>query len=195
MPSIKCPFCGKRHTVPIQYGMPGYEAFLDEQAGKIKLGGCVIMEGCPNRYCKDCKGSFGKSFEAFGIIENVNFFIGGYFGDDHYFDISLASGSYILTYRHVQFDGMNRSKNDAIEQTKTLSEKEAVYLQGIISKLYICEWPGSNIDSDILDGTQWSLEIKYQGIMKIEKHGSNKFPPYFPELLKAMSKLSGGEID
>lgn len=195
MPSIKCPFCGKRHTVPIQYGMPSYEAFLDEQSGKIKLGGCIITEDDPRRYCKDCKKSFGKSFEGFGILENIFFFIGGFEGDNHFIDISLAFGSYVLTYRHLlPFNSKNLSANNAIEITKKLSEEEVAYLQGIITKLYICEWPASSIDSDILDGTQWSMEIKYQGRRKIKKHGSNKFPPYFPDLVKAMSKLSGGKF-
>lgn len=195
MPSIKCPFCGKRHTIPIQYGMPTHEAFLDEQSGKIKLGGCIITDSNPSRYCKDCHKSFGKGFELFGIIEKVFFFIGGFLGDNHFVDISLESGSYTLVYRHLlPFDNKSVSENKPIEKKKTLTEEEVAYLHGIINKLYIYEWPRSSIDKDILDGTQWSIEIKYQGRRVIKKLGSNKFPPYFPELKKALSTLSGGEL-
>jgi len=190
---IKCPFCGKRHTIPIQYGMPTHEAFLDEQVGKIKLGGCIISEDNPSRYCKDCHKTFGKNFKNFGILEKVFFFIGGFGGDNHFIDISLESTSYSLTYRYLlPFD--SKRKNEPIEQKRTLTEKEVAYLHGIIDKLYICEWARSSIDKDILDGTQWSIEIKYQGRRTIKKFGSNKFPPYFSELKKAMSKLSRGKF-
>ena len=193
MSRIKCPFCGKRHTIPIQYGMPTNEVFQDEQAGKIKLGGCIISKDNPNRYCKDCHKSFGKDFENSGILEKVFFFIGGFDGDNHFIDISLESASYSLTYRHLlPFD--NKRENEPIEQKRTLAETEAAYLREIIDKLYICEWPRTSIDKDILDGTQWSIEIKYQGRRTIKKFGSNKFPPYFSELKKAMSKLSEGEF-
>jgi hypothetical protein len=193
--SIKCPFCGKRHTIPILYGMPSCEAFLEEEAGKIWLGGRKISVDSPSRYCKDCRKSFGKASESFRIIENVLFFVGGFNRDNHFIDISLASNSYILIYRHLlPFNSKSDSTNSPIEQTKKLSVEEVKYLQGIIPKLYILEWPSSSIDSNILDGTQWSIEIKYQGKRKIKKHGSNKFPPYFTELVKAMSKLNGGQL-
>lgn len=173
--------------------MPTHEAFLDEQVGKIKLGGCIISEDNPSRYCKDCHKTFGKNFKNFGILEKVFFFIGGFGGDNHFIDISLESTSYSLTYRYLlPFD--SKRKNEPIEQKRTLTEKEVAYLHGIIDKLYICEWARSSIDKDILDGTQWSIEIKYQGRRTIKKFGSNKFPPYFSELKKAMSKLSRGKF-
>ena len=193
MPQIECPFCGKRHTIPIRYGMPSYEAFLEEQAGKIRLGGCEISVDNPSRYCKDCRKSFGKDFKNFGMLEKVFFFIGGFGDDNHFIDISLESTSYSLTYRHLlPFD--NKRKNEPIEQKRTLTEKEVADLHGIIDKLYICEWARSSIDKDILDGTQWSIEIKFHGRRTIKKFGSNKFPPYFSELKKAMSKLSKGKF-
>ena len=192
---IKCPFCGKRHTIPIQYGMPTHEAFLNEQAGKIKLGGCIISEDNPSRYCKDCHKSFGKGFESFRILEKVFFFIGGFGGDNHFIDISLESASYSLTYRHLSsFDGRHNPGIEPIEQKRLLTGIEAADLHDIIDKLYICEWARSSIDKEILDGTQWSLEIKFQGRRTIKKFGSNKYPPYFSELKKAMSKLSEGEF-
>lgn len=195
MPSIKCPFCGKRHTILIQYGMPSYEAFLEAEAGKILLGGCQISIDSPSRYCKDCHKSFRKVSESFRTIENVFFFIGGFDRDNHFIDISLISNLYILTYRHLlPFNSKSDSTNSPSEKTKKLSMEEVKYLQGMIPKLYILEWPTSSIDSNILDGTQWSIEIKYQGKRKIKKHGSNKFPPYFTELVKAMSKLNGGQL-
>ncbi len=50
----KCPKCNSKNIIPILYGLPVYEAFLKEQEGKLKLGGCVIDEESPNWHCKDC---------------------------------------------------------------------------------------------------------------------------------------------
>jgi hypothetical protein len=175
--------------------MPTYEAFLDEKLGKIRLGGCIIDEDNPSRYCKDCHKSFGKYIAIFEKIEKVFFFIGSFLDDNHFIDILLESGSYTLAYRHLlPLEKKSGSENAPIETKKILTEEEIIYLHGIINKLYICEWPRSKINKDILDGTQWSIEIKYQGRRVIKKLGSNKFPPYFPELKKAMSTLSGGEL-
>lgn len=191
MPAIKCPFCGKRHTVKILYGLPTYEAFLDEQLGKIKLGGCEIIKRNPTRYCNDCHKSFGKNFETSGIIETLSFFIGGFLDDNYFINISLGSNSYVLKYRHIlPFDAPKNSANTPDEQMRILDLEEVIYLERMIKKLYIREWPASSFDKDILDGTQWDIEIKYLGSRRIKKDGSNKFPPYFSELLKAMSRLS-----
>lgn len=61
----------------------------------------------------------------------------------------------------------------------------------IFGKLYVHEWNDEYIDETILDGTQWSLSIyldKYH-VVKIE--GSNKYPPYWEELLQTFRYYSG----
>ena len=40
--------------------MPIAKAFEDEQAGKLHIGGCVIMPDMPKWYCKRCDKEFGK---------------------------------------------------------------------------------------------------------------------------------------
>lgn len=37
--------------------MPSYEAFQDEEAGKIKLGGCVRELDEPKWHCRSCEQS------------------------------------------------------------------------------------------------------------------------------------------
>jgi hypothetical protein len=59
--SKKCPVCGKNdNVVCILYGMPIAKVFEDEQAGKLHIGGCVIMPDMPKWYCKRCDKEFGK---------------------------------------------------------------------------------------------------------------------------------------
>ena len=57
---IKCPFCGSPKVVRILYGMPSYDAFLEAEAGKIILGGCVVSGNDPKWGCTDCKAEIYK---------------------------------------------------------------------------------------------------------------------------------------
>ena len=50
-----CPNCKKKAGVHILYGMPSYDAFLQSERGEIRLGGCVLMHGQPDRYCGNCE--------------------------------------------------------------------------------------------------------------------------------------------
>ncbi len=60
MEKIKCPACGAKNVVKICYGLPTYETFLEAQAGKIKLGGCIVEENSPEYFCKDCEHEWKK---------------------------------------------------------------------------------------------------------------------------------------
>ena len=50
----KCPKCGKQNSIPIRDGFPSSDMFKEEQAGKVKLGGCEVTGNDPSRHCKDC---------------------------------------------------------------------------------------------------------------------------------------------
>lgn len=56
----KCPKCGSRNSVKIVYGMPSYELFQKAEAGKVKLGGCIIEKDSPEYFCKDCEHEWSK---------------------------------------------------------------------------------------------------------------------------------------
>ena len=49
-----CPRCSQPAGIPIEYGMPSYEAFEAEQRGKIVLGGCDIDGEPPDYHCRNC---------------------------------------------------------------------------------------------------------------------------------------------
>jgi hypothetical protein len=56
-----CPQCGKTDKViPIIYGYPGEDLFRDQQAGKVRLGGCCVSgDGKdPQWYCKRDREEF-----------------------------------------------------------------------------------------------------------------------------------------
>ena len=55
----ECPKCySEENVIPIRYGMPGPEMQQDFYEGKIKLGGCGIVENAPKFYCNKCENSF-----------------------------------------------------------------------------------------------------------------------------------------
>ena len=58
---LNCPKCKSNQVIPILYGMPGMDAFEDEEKGKVKLAGCVVTDSDPNQYCKKCKHKWLKA--------------------------------------------------------------------------------------------------------------------------------------
>ncbi|MFT8348850.1 hypothetical protein [Clostridium saccharoperbutylacetonicum] len=59
MPKKKCPACGATDTIKILYDEPTYESCEAAERGEIALGGCLISEVSPKRYCKACGEDFG----------------------------------------------------------------------------------------------------------------------------------------
>lgn len=48
-----CPVCRcSDEVVPVIYGMPSYELFLEAERGLVRLGGCCVSEENPQWYCK-----------------------------------------------------------------------------------------------------------------------------------------------
>ena len=55
MPRLFCPKCSSvKDVIPFAYGLPGEEMREDGRAGKVRLGGCIIMDDNPEWYCKAC---------------------------------------------------------------------------------------------------------------------------------------------
>ena len=56
MKNRSCPKCSSaKDVVPIEYGYPGVDLWEDEQSGRVRLGGCMIMDDSPEWYCKACR--------------------------------------------------------------------------------------------------------------------------------------------
>ena len=58
----KCPKCGSsKGVIRIVYGMPGFNLQLEELEGKIKLGGCCIIDDAPDLHCMECGHEWSRS--------------------------------------------------------------------------------------------------------------------------------------
>lgn len=54
-----CPQCGRNdEVVPILYGMPASETLEAAERGELQIGGCVIDDDQPTRFCKRCQHAF-----------------------------------------------------------------------------------------------------------------------------------------
>lgn len=57
--TMNCPLCSQP-LLPIQYGLPNFEAQQDAEAGRVLLGGCCIIGGGGDAThgCRSCPGRF-----------------------------------------------------------------------------------------------------------------------------------------
>jgi transposase-like protein len=79
----QCPRCGSKNSIRIVYGLPSYDLFLEDEAGKVKLGGCCIEENSPEYFCKDCNNEWNKDQaidKAFKQIKVIKASVGEFFG-------------------------------------------------------------------------------------------------------------------
>lgn len=63
----RCPSCKSPNVARILYGMPSYEAFLEAEAGKIIIGGCMVTDDDPIWGCIDCKTKIYKKDSALNL--------------------------------------------------------------------------------------------------------------------------------
>jgi hypothetical protein len=203
---IKCPFCGSTSTAQILYGLPLFSEKLEKQLeeGKLTLGGCCIktadidgvrVEVDPTRKCNKCKKKFGTppvllskdrmSGEYYSdIITSIEFEVGGYFGGYTKTTVSKDDKGATVTVTKPYED----------ESTAAMTHITLYRWNKLINRLYeymfVHEWKKKYVDPDVLDGTQWSLDIEMTGRRKRSYYGSNKYPPCWEELIKAFKEIA-----
>lgn len=165
----KCPKCGSKNSVKIVYGMPSYELFQEAEAGKVKLGGCVIIEGNPEYFCKDCEYEWNREQaidEAYSKIKIIKASVGGYFGG--YYDVIIDLTNLETTWNFGEGGTEKTSK-------KSIHSSTAKDFIEQLKMIKLLNWKAKYIEPYVYDGTQWSVEIITDG-RTIRKYGDNKFP-------------------
>lgn len=113
--------------------------------------------------------------EVLASMRRFVFEIGGFFG-------GYEKRTYTISGEKVLFDLEHslylKPSNLPIYEPYTKEE----FLQGI-AELHIGEWKKEYVNPLVLDGTQWSIEIEYEGDHKpIHIYGSNAYPYNFDDL-------------
>lgn len=112
-------------------------------------------------------------------------FEGGYFGPSYYFYINKVGDNYQFRFGYSK-DG-RFVKNSLDDENLNIIPQSKQYYDTFIEELanIIREWDSSYNDPDVMDGTQWHLDI-----LESDKHywGSNKFPNNYGDLTNLLQK-------
>ncbi|MGY2065626.1 hypothetical protein [Blastococcus sp. SYSU DS0619] len=54
-----CPGCGREDSVPVVYGLPGFDLFEQSESGRVALGGCLVMDEPAAFACRTCGLEWG----------------------------------------------------------------------------------------------------------------------------------------
>ena len=110
----------------------------------------------------------------------LEFSIGGYFSGES--SLKLTNGK--LEYGCSDAPGCEVRNQRIFQPTK---EQWKEFIAGISKYQH---WNKMYYDSDVHDGIQWELILKY-GKIKIKSSGSNDYPDNFESFIKAIQKLTG----
>ena len=101
-------------------------------------------------------------------LEYLKFSIGSYHSEYRHFIFENG----IITYKETQFD-----METEISPMENLDKDFYLKLIEILNKSHFTSWQSKYEESNIVDGTEWSLEVKYNN-RKISKiiFGYNQFP-------------------
>ena len=195
---IKCPRCGSIDTARYIYGYPAFSEEMEKKLneGKWALGGCCMngveingqfVEIMPTRYCNNCKKDFGAApilitrktgmaEDYRDIVRSIKFSVGGYFGGYTVVTISQNNEGANVNVQKLP-DGADIPENKQITKSKWNKIVNTLY-----SQLYLNEWKKRFVDPQVMDGTQWSIDINLSNRRARHYYGSNDYPPYWPEL-------------
>ena len=106
-------------------------------------------------------------------ISKISFTIGGYFDGYETRTVLLDGEKLRMTITHSLH-------SEVREIALSLTKMEFL---NRLRELHIESWKSKYIDPDILDGTQWELEINFSdGYKPVNIAGSNAYPDNFAEL-------------
>lgn len=108
--------------------------------------------------------------------------VGGYFGGYISVVVDLEQSNY--TYSHSLSD--NEIIND-------IDEDEKEYIAKMIDKLNLKNWKESYANNDIMDGTQWDVELIFNDESK-SMYGSNDYPKEWESFSKVISRITQQEF-
>ncbi|MEK5428811.1 hypothetical protein [Cytobacillus sp. FSL R7-0680] len=180
----QCPGCGSKNTIKFLYGMPTQEALQKADAGEIKLGGCCIIVGGPEYFCKDCENEWNREQAVdaeYAKINGIKASVGGYF--EGYYNVEVN-----LTTHQVSWNFWVGGEEETIQ--KAIRPATAKKFIEELKLINLLDWNAKYIEPGVLDGTHWSVKVIRDG-RNINKHGDNKFPNVWDAFCKLIRKITG----
>ena len=181
---LVCPKCGSRQAVEILYGYPSSEALEAAERGEIMLGGCCISLDDPKYCCKECDYSWGDGLklELMLFMQTFKASVGGFFGPNYCVEADIKQGK--VNYSCTE-------GGEGVASEKTITDED---WKKLITGLKRCDfeyWLDDYNDPGILDGTQWSVEVTFEGGAELRKRGSNSYPGRWKQFCRLMSRFIG----
>lgn len=119
--------------------------------------------------------------ESLPFIEQIDFTYGGHLQGYEQRTISFCGENISLKIDHKM-----QESNEVAPIVKEFSSAKTDFLDAFAS-LHIGEWKSEYKNCGVLDGSFWSLEIRFNnGHKKVRKTGSNAFPYNFDDFCKLM---------
>ncbi|WP_423188409.1 hypothetical protein ACO1PF_07290 [Alkalibacterium sp. f15] len=155
---LKCPYCGNQTVEENELQQP---EVTDKYA------------------CGTCDKTFGlRANESIRQCHTFSFTYGGFHGgfktilieeQDGYADMKIIPPYGVIENRELTL-------------RISLDEWRAIKAY-LFQELFVRSWDEDYYDSNIMDGTQWELKLKFDNRKKFKVAGSNLFPALFDELL------------
>ena len=220
----KCPYCGSMNIAKYLYGYPLLDDEMEEKlrSGRLVLGGCcmdtagdaeniVLLD--PSHRCNDCEKDFGRppvivsedrrTVEYYtdivmSIELNISRFPMG--GRDIYIEKNDDGALVRVDRLPRQIQSLRESEPEMFEgmaepvDLQISGMKWNELLNTLYNDMHLHEWNEAYDNYDILDGTQWSLEISLTNERKIRYHGSNDYPPYWMQLNKIFKRYAQPDL-
>lgn len=170
----KCPRCGSSDVIEIPQTLP------------------EVTGNGPSAHCNACGMDFGKPpflrkrkgqtddepRELYpDVVTGITFSEGGYFGGTDLLEITTKDGVHIFDY--ARFPDVIEPYSGVIPDAKWKRIMNTLFY-----RLCIHEWKKSYVDPNVLDGTQWELELKLTKGRHYTISGSNAFPPLYKSLVR-----------
>lgn len=126
--------------------------------------------------------------ESLRLMKKFEFDYGGFFNGYETRSYTIAGEKVLFDLRH----SLSQKPFDLPDYEPVTKEE---FLEGL-AELHIGEWKKNYVNPSILDGTQWSIDIEYEGDRKpVHIYGSNAFPYNFDDLLEFLGVDNQDELD
>ena len=156
---VICPKCKSNKIIPIMYGMPTHEAFEEAEKGNIKMGGCMIREAMPDRYCTSCKYEWSVDTLSPKYIKKIRYKVieNGLCCTDSagkwVYEIDAAGVARYYEYR-------GRLRKAVFKETGKVSKKS---VKDLFAEINEHTKPQADIIiADVCDGYSYQLQITYE---------------------------------
>ncbi len=180
----QCPNCGSKNSIKILYGDPSFKAYQDAEAGKVKLGGCCMMLGGPEYFCKDCEHEWNREQaidDSYNKINTIKASVGGFF--DGFYNVEIDLENLKIAWSH----SIN-TENEPIHKSIRVDTAKKFINQ--LKTIGLLNWKAKYIEPRVLDGTHWSVEI-INDKRTIRKYGDNQFPNEWESFCKLINRVTG----